>query len=122
MSNPIAAIETVYDVLREVVQGLARVGGIGEEVRTAAHAVINEADPAYAEAQQRAAEAPLTEAEKEQLAALEKRQAAQPKAEAAPAEVAPGASVTAVAAPGAGFQQNLPPAPEVAPPVPPAGF
>jgi|HubBroStandDraft_3_1064219.scaffolds.fasta_scaffold01507_4 hypothetical protein len=121
MSNPIAAIETVYDVLREVVQGLARVGGIGEEVRTAAHAVINEADPAYAEAQQRAAEAPLTPAEQEQLAALEKRQAAQPKAEAPPAqdkaEVPPDAAPP-VAAPGAGFQQ----APASGPAQPPAGF
>jgi hypothetical protein len=119
MANP---IETVYDVLREVVQGLARVGGIGEEVRTAAHAVINEADPAYAEAQARAAEAPLTPAEQEQLAALEKRQAAQPKAEAAPAEATaevPPDAAPPVAAPGAGFQQApTPPASST----PPAGF
>lgn len=97
-------METVYDVLRIVLQGLARVGGITEEDRTAAHAVINEADPGTAEREAAEAAAPLSDAEAAELARLQERQAA---AKAAQAEPEP-ADVTAppVATPGAGFAQG----------------
>ena len=97
-----AVIEDVYDVLRELAAGAARTGAIGEDIRTAINAVLNESDPKVAEAEQQAAQQPLTDAEAEQLRQLEARR------EAAQAAQADDAPPPPVAAPGAGFHQAPP--------------
>jgi hypothetical protein len=96
-----AVIKDIYDVLSEVVQGLARVGGIGEDVRTAANAVISAVDPKVAEAEAQAAAAPLSQAEADELARLQERQAAAQAAQPEPADV----TAPPVPAPGGGFNQ-----------------
>jgi hypothetical protein len=99
-----ANVETsIYDVLRWALDGLTRLGGISEAQHAEAHRVVDAADPATEQRAAEAAATPLTDAELEQLAALEARQkAAQQAQQPAPAEQ-PAPAVTAV--PGSGFFQ-----------------
>jgi hypothetical protein len=95
-------VNTVYDVLRALVDAVLRGGSVTEAQHAAMHEVIAAADPAVAEAKKQA-EQQLSDAEAAELARLlEKRQAAETAAAAAAAAEAPAA---AVAAPGAGFNQ-----------------
>jgi len=107
-----ANVETsIYDVLRWALDGLARLGGISEAQHAEAHRVVNAADPATEQRAAEAAATPLTEAEQEQLAALEARQKA--AQEAQQAQQAEQPAPAPAAAPGGGFFQ--PPAAGTAP-------
>ena len=102
-----ANVETsIYDVLRWALDGLTRLGGISEAQHAEAHRVVDAADPATEQRAAEAAATPLTDAELEQLAALEARKAAAQQAQQAqqpaPSEQ-PAPAVTA--APGGGFFQ-----------------
>lgn len=93
---------TVYDVLRKVIDGLFRVGGITDTDHSALHEVVNDADPAAAAAAEKA-KTQLSDAEKAELERLQAKQAASQEAGQAPAPAA---------------EPEQAPAPAAAPPYP----
>lgn len=92
-----ADLKSVYDVLRDVVDGLFRVGGVTDAAHAELTEAVNAADPAAAEAAKQA-EVTLSDQEAAELERLLAKQDAAAKA----AEAAPPA---AVAEPGGGFAQ-----------------
>jgi hypothetical protein len=78
-------VNTLLDVLRAVVDGLLRVGGIGQEVHAAAHEVINAHDTDYQDAQRKAAE--FSDSDRAELERLQAKAAAAER----PAEPEPAA-------------------------------
>ena len=85
-------METVYDVLRALVDAVFRAGTVTDVQHAAMHEVVNGADPAVAEAKAKA-ETELSDAEAAELARLLDKQRAADTAAAAPAEqpaAAPG--------------------------------
>lgn len=111
-------METVYDVLRLILNGLRVVGGITEADHHTAHAIVDAEDP-----HQAAANAPsFSDTERAELERLQAKQQAadawqQPQQEQ-PAPYAPPPPAVA----GAGFRQQpapyAPPPPAAAPPPP----
>ena len=77
-------METVYDVLRSLVNAVFRSGAVTDIEHQAMHEVINAADPAVAEAKAKA-EVELSDAEAAELARLLDKQRAADAAAAAPA-------------------------------------
>lgn len=78
-------METLLDVLRALADGLARVGGIGQDVHTAMHEVINAHDGAHQAEVTKAAQ--FSEADQAELARLQAKQAEAEQAAAEPAPV-----------------------------------
>jgi hypothetical protein len=89
-------MEGIYDVLRALLDGGLKTGGLTEEVHKAAHAIINKLDPVYQEALH-VAETTLSDEEQRLLADLQAKQQRAAEAAQAPAPVA---------TPGAGFHQE----------------
>ena len=84
-------METVYDVLRALVDAVFRAGAVTDINHQAMHEVINAADPAAAEAKAKA-ETELSDAEAAELARLLDKQRAADAAAAAPAAEQPAAA------------------------------
>jgi hypothetical protein len=78
-------VDTLLDVLRSLADGVARVGGIGEDVRTAIHDVINAHDGAHQAEVNKAAQ--FSEADQAELARLQAKQAEAEQGAAEPAPV-----------------------------------
>jgi hypothetical protein len=103
---------TVYDVLRALIDGVMRVGGITDAQHGDLHQTVNDADPEHAAAVERAKHT-FTDEEQAQLAALlEKQQEAAAYEGTAAAPAAPSSPVAAAPYPG---PVNAPAAPAASP-------
>jgi len=93
-------VDTLLDVLRAVVDGLLRVGGIGQEIHAAAHDVINAHDEDYQAAQRKAAE--FSDADRAELERLQAKAAAADRpADSEPADSEPAAPASPLLTGGA---------------------
>lgn len=84
-------MNTVYDVLRALINAVFRSGAVTDAEHQAMHEVVNAADPAAAAAAAKA-ETELSDAEAAELARLLDKQKAAEQAAAEPAPAAPAAT------------------------------
>jgi hypothetical protein len=99
MTDVVQEVQSVYGVVRDLIDGLFRVGGIVDTHREQLISAVNAADPAVAEATKKEA----TTLSDTETAELDRLLAKQHAAETAAAE--PPAPV---ATPGGGFSQAAP--------------